>query len=77
MKNFAFWDAIPCSLLNVKQLIFNDTLRFVQVSCLVCTVNLNIEATSHSETFVDYQRTARRYVPYDETQNLYAVISMI
>jgi hypothetical protein len=35
--------------------------------CLAYSSNLKMEATCSSETSVDFQRTARRYIPEDKT----------
>jgi hypothetical protein len=50
----------------VKRSIFWD-LIFTPVSCLAYSSNLRMEATCSSETSVDFQRTARRYIPEDRT----------
>jgi hypothetical protein len=40
-------------------------LRFMLGSCLVYSSTLKMEATCSIETSVDFQRTARRYIPED------------
>jgi hypothetical protein len=41
--------------------------RFMPVSCLAYSSTLKMEATCSSGTSVDFQRTARRYIPEDRT----------
>jgi hypothetical protein len=38
---------------------------YMLVSCLAYSSTLKIEATCYSETSVDFQRIARRYIPED------------
>jgi hypothetical protein len=42
----------------------------MEVSCLVYSPALKMEAICSSETPADFQRTTRRYIPEDETHNL-------
>jgi hypothetical protein len=43
---------------------------FTLVSCSVYSSNLKMEVTCSSETLVDFQRTAGRYIPEDRTLHL-------
>jgi hypothetical protein len=67
MSSSVFWD-MSCSPLYV-----NRCLRallatwFMLVSCMVYSATLKMEATSSSETSVDFQWTTRRYIPENRT----------
>jgi hypothetical protein len=62
VKNSILWDITPCSPL--KKLF---TISFMLVSCLLYSSTFNKETTRSSETSVDFQRTARYYIPKDRT----------
>jgi hypothetical protein len=51
-----FWDIMLCLPPAIKQ-----------VSCLVYSSTLKMEATFSSETSVDFQRTTRHYIPEEST----------
>jgi hypothetical protein len=61
MKMAFFWDAAPCSLVKVHQ-------RFRGVA--VSTIAL-IQATSTSETFVNFYQTTRRNIPENSYVPIY------
>jgi hypothetical protein len=58
MKSPIFWDITPCSSLRVSKTALIATCSMV-VSCLAYFSTLNMVATCHSDTPVDYQRTTR------------------
>jgi hypothetical protein len=76
MKSAILWDITPCSPLKVNQR-FGGTYRlhlqglsppaFTLVSCTAYFSTLTMEARCSSETSVDFQQTARRYIPEDGT----------
>jgi hypothetical protein len=44
-----------------------EVASFMPVSCMSYFSTLNIEAIYSSETFIDFQRTIRRYIQKDRT----------
>jgi hypothetical protein len=67
LKGSTFLDIMPCSPFKVNRR-FEGTCRlptFKLVSWLTYTSTLKMEETRCSETSVDFQRTARRYISED------------
>jgi hypothetical protein len=65
IKSSIFWDITQCSQLIVNRR-FRGTFRLHLPSRKQKTSSaLKMEATCSSETSVDFQRTARRYIPED------------
>jgi hypothetical protein len=79
MNSYIFWDIPPCSLLKVNRR-FRGTWKQVESragpAChllsrwslvRVILSTMKMEAAYTSKTSVDFQRTARRYIPEDRT----------
>jgi hypothetical protein len=81
IKSAIFWDITPCRRLKVN-VHFEGKYRlhflgrritpvlatcFTLVTCLAYYSTLKVEVTCFSETSVDFQRTARHYIPEDGT----------
>jgi hypothetical protein len=64
LKNFIFWDTMPCMPLEVKADLYTC---FIQVSCMACSLTLKMEEICFSDMSVDFKRTTRRYFPEERT----------
>jgi hypothetical protein len=53
--------------LGCRAVQFKEIVLFRPVSCFAYSSTLKIEATYSSDTLVDFQRTARDYIPEDRT----------
>jgi hypothetical protein len=69
LKSSVFRDITPCSSLKVNRRFGKLCLppAFTLFSCSAYSSILKIEATCSDETSVDFQRTARRYIPENRT----------
>jgi hypothetical protein len=92
MKTTIFRDITPCSTFRVNRRFggtYNLHLQGRKISrarnqCEIrckhlapASLIVNMEATSYSETSVDFQRTARRYIPEDRTLQMISNPSFI
>jgi hypothetical protein len=63
MKSTVFCDITPCSPLKVNRRFGGTYLLHLRGFLLFVFLTLKMEAICSPETSVDFQRTARRYIP--------------